>query len=125
MTSPASYSLKLFLPDFILSNFNITGVIEDPGTFNDFSRDVKDGNWDSHSTVGAMFEDTRRAFENQGLLLVDVFARAISYIAERAGLTLLKTDATQIPFLPNGFSRVGISINTENVLKYQISDCPD
>ena len=33
MTSPAASLLKLFLPDFILANFTITGVIEDPDTF--------------------------------------------------------------------------------------------
>lgn len=30
MTSPAASLLKLFLTDFILANFTITGVIEDP-----------------------------------------------------------------------------------------------
>jgi hypothetical protein len=33
MTSPAASLLKLFLPEFILANFTITGVIEDPDTF--------------------------------------------------------------------------------------------
>ena len=33
MTSPAASLLKLFLPDFILTNFTITGVIEDSDTF--------------------------------------------------------------------------------------------
>ena len=33
MTSPAASLLKLFLPDFILANLTITGVIEDPDTF--------------------------------------------------------------------------------------------
>lgn len=33
MISPAASLLKLFLPDFILANFTITGVIEDPDTF--------------------------------------------------------------------------------------------
>ncbi|WP_316847127.1 hypothetical protein [Pedobacter psychrodurus] len=94
--------------------------------FNDFSGNVKDGNWDGNSTVGVMFRDAEEAFKSQGLSVTDAFARATSYIAERAGLTLFKADATQTPYLPNSFSKVGVSTSTENgVLKYQISDCPN
>lgn len=33
MSSTVASLLKLFLPDFILANFTITGVVEDPDTF--------------------------------------------------------------------------------------------
>lgn len=94
--------------------------------FNDFSGSVKDGNWDGNSTVGMMFKDAEDAFKSQGLSVTDAFARATAYIAERAGLTLLKADATQTPFLPDSFSKIGVNTTTENgEFKYQVADCPD